>query len=51
MKEDRPMTAKAKRRRIIVHIIEHLIAGALMFIAFEAVLLSATFLCRWAGVL
>ena len=45
------MTKKAKRRTFIVHAVEHLLVGAMMFLAFEAVLLSATYLCRWAGVL
>lgn len=45
------MTKKAKRRRVIVRVIEQLIGLVLIFAAMELVILAAAFLCRLAGVL
>lgn len=45
------MSKKARRRRLIVYIVEQLIAFVLMLGSIEIVILAAAFFCRWAGVL
>lgn len=45
------MSKKARRRRFIVYIVEHLIAFVMMLASIEIVILAAALFCRWAGVL